>query len=142
MAAKKPKLGTGKRFAAIEAKAAASGAKNPAAVAAAAGIAAHGKKAMRRWAAAGRRRAASRNRSSVGASPSVDYSRIARSVRKTLASVGITLQVTRQVAAEYDPDTGSTLEAGTLEMNGVGVRSEYALRDIDEHAIPQFGRVI
>jgi hypothetical protein len=54
---RKAKLGSGKRFAAIEASARASGARNPAAVAAAAGIRAHGKRKMARWAAAGRRRA-------------------------------------------------------------------------------------
>jgi len=52
---KKAPLGEGSRFAAIEAKA--GGAKNPAAVAAAAGIKAHGVKKMAKWAAAGRRRA-------------------------------------------------------------------------------------
>lgn len=49
------KLGSGSRFAAIEASAKASGARNPAAVAAAAGIKAHGKKQMAKWAAAGRK---------------------------------------------------------------------------------------
>ena len=43
---KKAKLGSGKRFAAIEKKAAASGAKNPGAVAAAAGIKKYGVKKM------------------------------------------------------------------------------------------------
>lgn len=52
--AKKAPLGEGSRFAAIEAKARASGARNPAAVAAAAGIKAHGKKAMARYSAKGR----------------------------------------------------------------------------------------
>ena len=52
----KAKLGSGKRFAAIEAKARKSGARNPAAVAAAAGMKAHGKKQMAKWAAAGRKR--------------------------------------------------------------------------------------
>ena len=51
------KLGGGGRFQAIERKAAASGAKNPAAVAAAAGIAKYGKAKMAKMAAAGRRRA-------------------------------------------------------------------------------------
>ncbi len=51
-------LGSGERFAQIEANAKASGAKNPAAVAAAAGIEAHGKKNMARYSAMGRRRAA------------------------------------------------------------------------------------
>jgi len=55
---KKPKLGSGKRFAAIEKKAAASGASNPAAVAAAAGIKKYGAKKMGKMAAAGRKRAA------------------------------------------------------------------------------------
>ena len=54
MAGKSMKLGGGGRFAKIEAKAKASGAKNPAAVAAAAGIAAHGKKKMSQWAAKAR----------------------------------------------------------------------------------------
>jgi hypothetical protein len=54
--AKKAKLGSGKRFAAIEAKAKASGAKNPAAVAAAAGIKKYGKAKMAKMAAAGRKR--------------------------------------------------------------------------------------
>jgi hypothetical protein len=53
---KLPKLGSGKRFAAIEAKAKASGAKDPAAVAAAAGIAAHGQHAMTHYAEMGRAR--------------------------------------------------------------------------------------
>jgi len=52
----KPKLGSGARFRAIEKKAAASGARNPEAVAAAAGRKAHGKKAMARYSAMGRRR--------------------------------------------------------------------------------------
>lgn len=49
------KLGSGKRFAAIERSAAASGARDPAAVAAAAGRAAHGERAMERYAAHGRK---------------------------------------------------------------------------------------
>ena len=44
--AKKPALGSGARFAAIEKKAEKSGAKNPAAVAAAAGIKKYGEKKM------------------------------------------------------------------------------------------------
>lgn len=60
MAAKKkmPKLGTGKRFAAITASARKSGAKNPAAVAAAAGRKKFGAAKMAKMAATGRRRAA------------------------------------------------------------------------------------
>lgn len=54
--AKKPKLGSGKRFAAIEKKAAASGARNPAAVAAMAGIHKYGEKRMAQMARAGRKR--------------------------------------------------------------------------------------
>jgi hypothetical protein len=54
--AKKPKLGSGARFKAIEAKAKAGGAKNPAAVAAAAGIKKYGKAKMAKMAAAGRKR--------------------------------------------------------------------------------------
>jgi hypothetical protein len=54
--AKKPRLGSGARFKAIERAAAKSGAENPAAVAAAAGIAKYGKKRMAQMAAAGRRR--------------------------------------------------------------------------------------
>lgn len=58
MAAKKklPKLGTGKRFAAVEASARRSGAKNPAAVAAMAGRKKYGAKRMAKMAATGRRR--------------------------------------------------------------------------------------
>ena len=56
MAKRKARLGSGARFKAIERKAAASGAKDPKAVAAAAGIAAHGKRKMAKLAAAGRRR--------------------------------------------------------------------------------------
>ena len=51
----KAKLGSGKRFAAVEKSAAASGAENPAAVAAAAGRKAHGEKQMEKWAKAGKR---------------------------------------------------------------------------------------
>lgn len=54
----KAKLGTGKRFQAIEKAAAASGAKDPAAVAAAAGMKAHGKAKMQQLAQAGRKKAA------------------------------------------------------------------------------------
>ena len=50
------KLGQGGRFAAIEAKAEKSGAKDPAAVAAAVGIKAHGVKKMELMAAAGRKK--------------------------------------------------------------------------------------
>ena len=53
----KPKLGSGKRFEAIEEKAEKSGARNPAAVAAAAGRAKYGAKKMASMAAAGRRKA-------------------------------------------------------------------------------------
>ena len=52
----KAPLGQGGRFAAIKAKGAASGARNPPAVAAAAGIKAHGKKQMAQWSAAGRKK--------------------------------------------------------------------------------------
>lgn len=51
---KLPKLGSGKRFAEVEEKAKESGARDPAAVAAAAGIAAHGKHQMAHYAAMGR----------------------------------------------------------------------------------------
>lgn len=55
--AKLPKLGSGKRFAAIEKKAAASGATNPAAVAAAAGIKKYGVKKMTSLAKKGKKKA-------------------------------------------------------------------------------------
>lgn len=54
----KAKLGSGARFRAVEKKAAASGARNPAAVAAAAGRKAHGQKAMTRYSKMGKARAA------------------------------------------------------------------------------------
>lgn len=54
--AKKAKLGSGKRFKAIEEKARKSGARNPGAVAAAAGMKAHGKEMMEEMAQAGKRR--------------------------------------------------------------------------------------
>ncbi len=53
---KKPKLGSGKRFAAVKAAAAKSGAKNPAAVAAMAGMKKYGAKKMAAMAAKGRRK--------------------------------------------------------------------------------------
>ena len=53
----KAKLGQGGRFAAIEAKAKASGARDPAAVAAAAGRKKYGNAKMAKLAAAGRKRA-------------------------------------------------------------------------------------
>jgi len=53
---RKPKLGSGKRFAPVAANARKSGAKNPKAVAAAVGIKKYGKKKMAALAAAGRRR--------------------------------------------------------------------------------------
>jgi hypothetical protein len=59
---KKPKLGTGKRFKAVEASAAKSGARDPKAVAAAAGRRKHGKASMAKMAAAGRKRAARKGR--------------------------------------------------------------------------------
>jgi hypothetical protein len=52
----RPKLGSGARFKAIEKAARKSGAEDPAAVAAAAGIARYGKKKMAKMAAAGRRK--------------------------------------------------------------------------------------
>ena len=59
MAAKKPagKLGSGARFKAVEKSAAASGATNPAAVAASVGRAKYGASRMAKMAAAGRKRA-------------------------------------------------------------------------------------
>ncbi|WP_051844052.1 hypothetical protein [Streptomyces sp. NRRL S-813] len=64
MAAKKktPKLGTGKRFAAVAASAAKSGAKNPKAVAAAVGRKKFGNAKMAKMATAGRRRTARKGR--------------------------------------------------------------------------------
>jgi len=53
---RKPRLGSGARFAGVERSARASGARDPAAVAAAAGIAKYGKHRMAQMAAAGRRR--------------------------------------------------------------------------------------
>lgn len=53
----KPKLGSGKRFAAVEKSAAASGARDPAAVAAAAGRKKYGSKKMEKMAEKGRARA-------------------------------------------------------------------------------------
>lgn len=53
---KTPKLGTGKRFAAVEASAAKSGARNPRAVAAAVGRKKYGGAKMAALAKAGRRR--------------------------------------------------------------------------------------
>ncbi len=50
----KAKLGSGSRFKAVERSAKKSGARNPAAVAYAAGVKAHGKKTMTRLAKAGR----------------------------------------------------------------------------------------
>jgi len=55
-ATKTAKLGTGKRFAAVETSAKASGARNPAAVAAMAGRRKFGAKKMGKMAAAGRNR--------------------------------------------------------------------------------------
>lgn len=52
----KAKLGSGARFKAVEKSAAASGARNPAAVAAAAGRAKYGEKKMAKMAAKGRKR--------------------------------------------------------------------------------------
>ncbi|AVH59995.1 MULTISPECIES: hypothetical protein [Streptomyces] len=64
MAAKKktPKLGSGKRFKAVAASARRSGARDPNAVAAAAGRKKYGAKRMAKMAAAGRRRAARKGR--------------------------------------------------------------------------------
>lgn len=56
--AKQPKLGSGKRFANLEKKLAASGAKNPKAVAAAIGREKYGNKKMAAMSAKGRERAA------------------------------------------------------------------------------------
>ena len=52
----KAKLGSGARFAAVEKAAAKSGAKNPAAVAAAAGMKKYGKKKMEKMAQAGKKK--------------------------------------------------------------------------------------
>lgn len=54
----RPKLGSGARFKAVEASARKSGARNPAAVAAAAGRKKYGKAKMQSLASAGRRRVA------------------------------------------------------------------------------------
>jgi hypothetical protein len=55
MAAKKAPLGEGSRFKKVEAQAKASGARNPAAVAAAAGRKAHGQKQMTKYSQKGKR---------------------------------------------------------------------------------------
>jgi hypothetical protein len=56
MSPKKPKLGSGERFKEVERKAAASGARDPGAVAAAAGIKKYGVKKMEKMAHAGKER--------------------------------------------------------------------------------------
>jgi hypothetical protein len=61
-AKKKPKLGTGKRFKAVEASARKSGARDPKAVAAAAGRKKYGAKKMAKMAAASRKRTARKGR--------------------------------------------------------------------------------
>lgn len=53
---KRPKLGSGERFKAVERSAAASGAEDPGAIAYVAGVKAHGKATMARLASAGRKR--------------------------------------------------------------------------------------
>lgn len=58
MAKRKAKLGSGKRFRSVAAKARASGARDPNAVAASAGRRKYGKKRFQKLAAAGRRRRA------------------------------------------------------------------------------------
>ena len=58
MAKRSMRLGGGGRFAKIKREAAASGARNPGAVAAAAGRKAHGQAKMTKWSVAGRKRAA------------------------------------------------------------------------------------
>jgi hypothetical protein len=58
-AKKKPKLGSGARFNAIESKAKKSGASNPAAVAASIGIKKYGETKMHKMAMAGKKRHAS-----------------------------------------------------------------------------------
>lgn len=55
MAAKKPKLGSGARFKKVEEEAKKSGAKNPAAVAAAVGIKKYGVKKMEKMAQKGKK---------------------------------------------------------------------------------------
>lgn len=59
---KKAKLGTGKRFAAVAASAKKSGAKNPAAVAAAIGIKKYGQKKMTALAVVGKKRVAKKGK--------------------------------------------------------------------------------
>jgi hypothetical protein len=59
--AKKPKLGSGARFRAVEKAAAKSGAANPAAVAASAGRKKYGASKMAKMAAAGRKRKAKKS---------------------------------------------------------------------------------
>ena len=56
--AKKPKLGTGKRFASLESKLKSKGAKDPGALAAAIGRKKYGNAKMAKLSAAGRKRAA------------------------------------------------------------------------------------
>lgn len=59
---KKAKLGTGKRFKAVAASAKAGGARDPGAVAAAAGRKKYGKKRFQKMAAKGRKRTAARRK--------------------------------------------------------------------------------
>jgi hypothetical protein len=60
--ARKARLGSGKRFAAVKAAAARSGARDPAAVAAAVGRKKYGNAKMQKMAAAGRKRAAAKRK--------------------------------------------------------------------------------
>jgi len=103
----KPKLGSGARFAAIERKAAASGARNPAAVAAAAGIKKYGAGRMAAMAAKGRAR---RN---------PDPSVWAPGTLKNLTHEGVGEDLPEQGGVSGEPKGGFTA-AGAPFSAGVG----------------------
>lgn len=61
---------------------------------------------------------------------SVDYTEIAASATEMLAEYGVPVVLTRPGDAEYDPASGE-VEASPSEHQGVGVRTDYSLGDID-----------
>lgn len=67
----KPKLGSGKRFAAVAASAKKGGARNPRAVAAAAGIKKYGEESMEKMARGGKKRTAGKSSSKKCSTPSL-----------------------------------------------------------------------
>lgn len=61
----------------------------------------------------------------------LNYARLAASAQQVIAAVGVPVTLSRAIIDDYDPTQGTADTLGATPFTGVGVRDQYALKDID-----------